>query len=69
MEYVAIELNPKTFKETDAAVKRVEVRASAVEVCRGDAIALQQRAQELWPDCDWDIEKTYSGKYVVRAYE
>jgi len=68
MEYVAAELNPRGSVQTGVAVTRVEVRASAVEVSRGDAIELQERASKMWPDYDWDIEKTFSGKYVVRAY-
>lgn len=68
MEYVATEANVKGAVEVKAEVKRVEVRAGAVEVRRDDAIFLQQRAQKLWPDFDWEIEKTYSGKYVVRSY-
>src|SRR5580698_8880969 len=64
MEYVAAELNPRGSVQTGVAVMRVEVRASAVEVSRGDAIELQERASKMWPDYDWDIEKTFSGKYV-----
>ena len=69
MEYVATEANMKGAVEVKAEVKRVEVRAGAVEVRRDDAIFLQQRAQKLLPDSDWEIEKTYSGKYVVRSYQ
>ena len=69
MEYVATEANAKGTVEVKAEVKRVEVRAGAVEVRRDEAILLQQRAERLWPDSDWEIEKTYSGKYVVRSYQ
>lgn len=69
MEYVATEANRKGAVEVKADVKRVELRAGAVEVRRDEAIILQERAQKLWPDSDWEIEKTYSGKYVVRSYQ
>lgn len=69
MEYLATEANPKDAVEVGAGVKRVEVRAGAVEVRRDEAIVLQERAQKLWPDSDWEIEKTYTGRYVVRAFQ
>jgi hypothetical protein len=50
-------------------VQRVENRAGAVEVLKCDAVVLQQRAQKLWPDSYWEIERTYSGKYVVRTLD
>jgi hypothetical protein len=68
MEYVTAPLNVKGSVELNVPVTRVEGRASAVEVSRVDALALQERAQKTWPDHEWDIEKTFSGKYVVRAY-
>lgn len=69
MEYVATEANMRGAVEVKSEVKRVEVRAGAIEVRRDEAILLQERAQQLWPDSDWEIEKTYSGKYVVRSYQ
>jgi hypothetical protein len=68
MEYVATELNPSGSVPSNKAVKRVEVRASAVEVNWSDAIELQERAQKMWPESDWDIEKTFSGKYVISTF-
>ena len=68
MEYVATELNPSGTVPNNTAVKRVEVRASAVEVSWSDAVALQERAQKMWPDSNWDIEKTFSGKYVISTF-
>lgn len=69
MEYVATEADPKAAVAVGLGVKRVEVRAGAVEVRRDEAIILRQRAQKLWPESDWEIERTYSGRYIVRAFE
>jgi hypothetical protein len=68
MEYVTTEANAQGAVAMKSEVKRVEVRARAVEVRRDEAILLRQRAQQLWPESEWEIEKTYSGKYVVRSY-
>jgi hypothetical protein len=68
MEYLATELTPRGSLEEKVDVKRVEVRAGAAEVHRNDALVLQERAQKLWPDFAWKIEKTFSGRYVVSAY-
>jgi hypothetical protein len=65
MEYVATELSRSGSVPNNTAVKRVEVRASAVEVSWNDALELQERARKMWPDSNWDIEKTFSGKFVI----
>lgn len=68
MEYVATEADRKAAVDVGLGVKRVEVRAGAIEVRWDEAKLLQERAQKMWPESEWEIEKTYSGMFVVRAY-
>jgi hypothetical protein len=49
-----------------APIEIVAGRAVATEFRRSDAFKVQKRAQERWADREWEIERTYSGKYVVR---
>ena len=45
----------------------VEKRAEATEVGWADALLLQERARKLRRDLAWQIDRTYSNKYVVRG--
>jgi hypothetical protein len=49
-----------------APIEIVAGRGVATEFGKSDAFKVQKRAQEQWPDREWEIERTYSGKYVVR---
>jgi hypothetical protein len=68
VEYVATELNERGTVANGTALKKVSIRGEATEMDRQDAVALQIRAEKQWPNFDWQIEKGYAGKYVVRAY-
>ena len=65
--YVQVEISADGTLELRRLVGITRGRAHATEVRRADAVLLQQRAQKQRPDLDWQIERTYSGKYVVRG--
>ena len=67
MSYVQVKLLPTGNIESTKSIVIVQGRADATEVVWSDAVLLQGRAQQLRRDLDWQIERTYSGKYVVRG--
>ena len=64
--YVKVELSADGTVDLRKSVF-VPGRANATEVRWADAVLLPQRAHKLRPDLDWQIDRTYSGKYVVRG--
>ena len=65
--YVEAELSAGREPELGKSVRIIPGRARATEVHWADAVLLQQLTQKRRPDLDWQIERTYSGKYVVRG--
>ena len=65
--YVQVELSAGGAFDLRQFVEIVQGRADATEVRWEDAVALQQRAKKQRADLDWQIDRTYSGKYVVRG--
>jgi hypothetical protein len=67
MFYISIELSPSGTIEAEGVMRRVEKRADATELTRTDADFLLQRARELWPDSDWVLDRTFTGKFVAHS--
>ena len=57
-----------SVKDT-ASIEMVKGRAAATEFVHTDAEVLKKKAEKKWPAFEWQIDKTYSGKYVVRGQE
>lgn len=65
--YVQVDLSAEGPARVRKLVGVVHGRANATEVEKADAIVLQGLAQRQRADLDWQIDRTYSGKYVVRG--
>jgi hypothetical protein len=65
--YVTIRLSPSGAVDANGTIERVQGRAAATEVGMTDAASLQKKAKKKWPDCEWQIDRTYSGKHVIRG--
>lgn len=67
MFYLEVKTRPDGTPEVRGPAQIVPGRADATEVTRIDAVFLQGKAEQKWPEYDWQIERTYLGKYLVRG--
>jgi hypothetical protein len=67
MFYVSITVTANGAIAPGGAIQRIEGRAAATELARVDAEFIREKAQQLWPNCEWALDETYRGKYVVRG--
>ena len=65
--YITCALTANGTVVPDAHFEMVNGRASATEFRWGDAGSLLGKAKKRWPTFVWQIDKTYSGKFVVRG--
>ena len=67
--YVKVYFGPGGKVDPYGTIEIVEGRAGASEIGMADATLLQKKAKKIRPDLDWQIDKTYSGKFVVRGWD
>jgi hypothetical protein len=67
--YVRTPLSPEGIFKLSGSMEKVDDRGSATELVRAEADFLQERAQQGWPDFNWQLEDIGSGKYIVKAEE
>ena len=65
--YIKTPLSPEAIVKLCGSMEKVDDRGSATELVRADADFLQERAQQGWPDFNWQLEDIGSGKCIVKA--
>ncbi len=65
--YVTSLLTIRGEFDPNASIQTIPRRADAAEVRFSEAVLLKARAEKKWPKFQWQLDKTYSGKFVVRG--
>ena len=67
VSYLQVKLPRSGTFGSAKSIVMVQGRAEATEVGLADATILLERVQKLRRELDWNIDRAYSGKYVVRG--